>query len=143
MSSCGREVIMSDISFDDFFVLRERAASAYARGDGTEVDLVIPHEGAASFHSPGGDTVTGAQNVATRYRTDVALFHDNGVSRFEVIQKGHADDVGFWTGFQVANVQIGEMPAAVDICLRVTEVFRKIDGAWKLVHRHADVAGPK
>jgi hypothetical protein len=24
--------------------------------------------------------------------------------------------------------------------LRVTEVFRRIDGAWMLVHRHADAA---
>jgi ketosteroid isomerase-like protein len=134
---------MSDMSFDDFFVLRERAASAYVRGNGTEVDAIVPHEGASSFHSPGGDTVTGAQNVATRYRTDVALFDNNGVSRFEVIQKGHADDVGYWTGFQVAKVRIGEMPAPIDMRLRVTEVFRRIDGAWKLVHRHADVAGAK
>jgi ketosteroid isomerase-like protein len=134
---------MADMSFDDFLVLRERAASAYVRGDGTEVDAMVPHRGAASFHSPGGETVTGAEDVATRYLTDAGLFHDNGASAFEVIQKGHADDVGFWTGFQVAKVQIGEMPAPVDMRLRVTEVFRRIDGAWKLVHRHADVARGK
>ena len=134
---------MANMSFDDFLLLRERAGNAYVRGDGSAVDAIVPHEGAASFHSPGGDTVTGAPEVATRYLGDAALFHDNGASRFEVIQKGHADDVGFWTGFQVANVQIGEMPAPVDMRLRVTEVFRRIDGSWKLVHRHADVARGK
>ena len=131
---------MADMTFDDFLVLRERAAGAYVRGDGAGVDAIVPHQGAATFHGPGGDTVTGAPDVARRYLTDAALFRDNGVSRFEVIQKGHAGDVGFWTGFQVATVQIGEMPAPVDMQLRVTEVFRRIDGAWKLVHRHADAA---
>jgi ketosteroid isomerase-like protein len=131
---------MADMSFDDFLVLRERAAGAYVRGDGTGVDAIVPHEGAASFHSPGGETVTGGQEVARRYLTDAALFHDNGVSDFQVIQKGHAGDIGFWTGFQVAKAQIGEMPAPADMRLRVTEVFRRVDGAWKLVHRHADVA---
>ena len=134
---------MTDTSFDEFFALREAAGNAYVRGDGTAVDAIVPHEGAASFHSPGGDTVIGAQDVAARYLSDVALFHDNGVSRFEVIQKGYAGDVGFWTGFQVAKVQIGEMPAPADMRLRVTEVLRRIDGAWKLVHRHADVARGK
>lgn len=131
------------MSFDDFLVLRERAAAAYVRGDGTRVDAIVPHEGAASFHGPGGDTVTGAPDVAKRYLTDAVMFQDNGTSRFEVIHKDHAGDVGFWTGFQVANVQLGEMPAPVEMRLRVTEVFRRIDGAWRLVHRHADVARGK
>jgi ketosteroid isomerase-like protein len=134
---------MADMSFDDFLLIRERAAAAYVRGDGRAVDAIVPHQGAGSFHGPSGDTVTGAEEVARRYLTDAALFRDNGASRFEVIQKGHAGDVGFWTGFQVANVQIGDMPAPVDMRLRVTEVFRRIDGAWKLVHRHADAAREK
>jgi ketosteroid isomerase-like protein len=131
---------MADMSFDDFLVLRERAAGAYVRGDGRAVDAIVPHTGAATFHGPAGDTVVGAEDVARRYLTDAKLFRDNGVSRFEVIHKGHAGDLGFWTGFQVANVQIGDMPAPIDMRLRVTEVFRRIDGAWTLVHRHADAA---
>jgi ketosteroid isomerase-like protein len=43
------------------------------------------------------------------------------------------------TGFQIATVQIGDMPRPTDMKIRVTEIFRKIDGAWKLVHRHADM----
>jgi ketosteroid isomerase-like protein len=129
---------MAEVSFDDFLNLREQAASAYVRGDGTKVDAIVPHEGMASFHNPGGDTVTGAGDVAKRYLADAASFHDNGVSHFEVLQKGHAGDVGFWTGFQVANVQIGDMPKPMDMRIRVTEIFRKIEGEWKLVHRHAD-----
>ena len=121
---------MSDMSFDEFFKRREQAASAYVRGDGTRLDAMVPHDGTASFHSPGGDTVTGGEQVAKRYLKDAASFHDSGVTHFEVLHRGHAEDVGYWTGFQVATVQIGDMPKPIDIRIRVTEVFRKIDGAW-------------
>jgi ketosteroid isomerase-like protein len=132
---------MIEISFDEFFALREQAASAYVRGDGSKLDAVVPHKGAASFHSPGGETVTGAAEVAKRYLSDAALFDHSGVSRFEVIQKGQSGDIGFWTGFQVARVRIGDMPKPIDMRIRVTEIFRRTDGAWRLVHRHADMPG--
>jgi hypothetical protein len=82
------------------------------RGDGAKVDTIVPHSGAASFHSPAGDTVTGGEAVAKRYLRDAAAFHDNGSSRFDVLQQGESGSTGFWTGFQFANVQIGDMPEA-------------------------------
>jgi hypothetical protein len=33
--------------------------------------------------------------------------------------------VGYWTGFQIAKVQIGDMPEPVE--MRIPEVFRRID----------------
>lgn len=129
---------MASMSFDDFMTARETAAEAYVRGDGAKVDALVPHGGNASFHSPAGDTVTGGEAVAKRYLKDAAVFHDNGVSRFDVLQKGHSGELGFWTGFQVAEVQIGDMPNPVQMRIRITEIFRRIDGDWKMIHRHAD-----
>src|SRR5689334_16598694 len=123
---------MAASGFDEFLSRREKAASAYVRGDGDKVDAIVPHAGAASFHSQAG-----GKDVAQRYLKDAKAFHDT--SRFEILQKGDADGVGFWTGFQIARCQIGDMPKPVDMKIRVTEVFRKLDGEWKMVHRHADM----
>jgi hypothetical protein len=41
--------------FEAFFKERQKAAAAYVTGDGALVDAIVPHEGEASFHSPGGD----------------------------------------------------------------------------------------
>lgn len=130
---------MSDEEFEDFLRVREEAARAYVRGDGAKVDAITAQNGAASFHSPQGDTVVGAKNVAARYLADSKSFHPNGTTHFEVIQKGHDGDFGFWTGFQVAAVQIGKMPQVTNMRVRVTELFRRIDGKWRLIHRHADM----
>jgi ketosteroid isomerase-like protein len=31
------------------------------------------------------------------------------------------------------------MPRVVDMRIRVTELFRRVDGKWRLIHRHADM----
>ena len=125
--------------FDAFLKEREQAAQAYVTGDGAPVDRLATREGDSSFFSPGGDVVTGAQAVVERYLSDAQLFKPNGTSRFEVIQKGSDGDLAFWTGYQVARAQIGGMPEAIDMKLRITEIFRRFDGSWKLIHRHADM----
>lgn len=125
--------------FEAFFARRTKAAEAYASGDYSPLAPLVAEDGEASFHSPGGDSVSGARAVADRYRKDAAGFRAGGKSRFEVLQRGVSGDVGFWTGFQVATVQPEASPAPVELRIRVTEVFRKEGGEWKMVHRHADI----
>ena len=130
---------MSNLDFDNFLEQRTAAAGAYAAGDPAPVDALVAKEGAATFHSPLGDTVFGAAAVAARYRNDAASFKAGGVTRFEILQQEFSGDLGFWTGFQVATVQFAGQDKPIEMKIRVTEVFRRRDGEWKIVHRHADV----
>lgn len=127
--------------FSDFLKQRETAASAYVPGEGAPVDALVSHQGDATFHGSTGDTVSGAKAVADRYRylKDAKSFKPNGTSHFDVLQTGSDGDLGFWTGFQMASVQIGDMPEPIEMKLRITELFRRIEGDWKFVHRHADM----
>jgi ketosteroid isomerase-like protein len=131
---------MIDSDFDTFFVRRTKAAEAYTNGDFSPLATLIAHTGAASFHSPRGDTVTEADAVAERYRRDATSFQAGGQSRFEILQKASSGDIAFWTGFQVARVKLAGKSEDVEMRIRITEIFRKINGEWKMIHRHADVA---
>ena len=113
---------MSSTDFDTFFAARAEAAKAYVVGDGSAVDELVPHEGKASFFSPLGDVVTGANSVTRRYLHDSEAFHPEGTTRFKVLHKGQSGDLAF----------------CKDMRSRVTEIFRRIGGTWKLVRRHAD-----
>jgi len=128
------------VEFSQFLEEREQAAQAYVRGDGSALDSMVCRQGDASFHSPGGDSVSGARQVAERYLKDAGAFRPEGTTHFEVLQQGSSGDLGFWTGFQIARAQIGDMPEPMDMKIRVTEIFRRQDGQWKMVHRHADMA---
>jgi hypothetical protein len=101
---------MARDDFDAFFAKRARAAEAYVKGDGGLLDALVAHEGEATFFSPQGDVVTGAEAVARRFLDDSNGFRPNGTTRFAVLHQAVGADLAFWTGFQIATVQIGEMP---------------------------------
>jgi NAD(P)H-dependent FMN reductase/ketosteroid isomerase-like protein len=130
-------------SFDDFMKRRARAASAYVNGDAAPLDAIAAQSGQASFFPPNGGCEQGVQPVLVRYDKDAKAFGSGGETSLEVIQNGSSGDVAFWTGFQSAKVKMQGRSEPIAMQLRITEVFRRIDGDWKLVHRHADPMADK
>ena len=125
-------------SFDSFMRKRTEAARAYVNGDAAPLDRMVAQSGPASFFPPNGGTERGAKEVSARYDRDARLFGKGGETQLEVLQSAAAGDVGFWTGFQSAQVKMGSGSEPITMKLRITELFRRIDGEWKMVHRHAD-----
>jgi NAD(P)H-dependent FMN reductase/ketosteroid isomerase-like protein len=131
------------VGFDEFMKRRARAASAYANGDPAPLDAIAAQSGQVSFFPPNGGCEQGAQPVLARYDKDVKAFGGSGETSLEVIQSGSSGDVAFWTGFQSAKVKIQGRSEPMEMKLRITELFRRMDGDWKLVHRHADPMADK
>jgi NAD(P)H-dependent FMN reductase/ketosteroid isomerase-like protein len=126
-------------SFKDFMARRASIARAYVNGDGAPLEAITAHSGSASFFPPVGGMEQGATTVAARYQKDVQRFSPGSESTLEIIQSGDSGDVGFWTGLQTAKVKMQGSSEAREMKLRITELFRRIGGEWKLVHRHADM----
>ena len=129
---------MNDNDFERFFAERIAAADSFCNGDVEPLLDLVPKEGDVSFHSPDGETLSGAAVVADRFGRQAVAFAPGGTSRLEVLQKEVSGDLGFWTGFQIATLNIPDQDEPLQMKIRVTEVFRRIDGTWKFVHRHAD-----
>jgi ketosteroid isomerase-like protein len=126
--------------FEDFMKRREAAANAYVCGDPQPViDLTVRND-PASFFAPDGSKTEGIESVLNDYRKGASHFGPDSACHFEVMQKLASDDEAFWTGFQVASIQMKRGGKKVPMKLRVTEVFRVEDGEWRLAHRHADQA---
>lgn len=127
-------------SFQAFLERRATAAAAYVEGDAGPLAALATQEDPATFLSPRGDTVQGARAVAERYVRDAANFAPGGQNRIEILQSGAAGDVGWWTGYQIAEARMKGKDAPAAMKLRVTEAFRFGHDGWKLVHRHAEMA---
>jgi ketosteroid isomerase-like protein len=50
-------------------------------------------------------------------------------------------DLAYTVGFERGHVSVDGGPPR-DMAVRVTQIYRRIDGEWKLMHRHADFPPP-
>jgi len=123
--------------FTTFLAAREAAASDYVRGHAEGVDALTAERGTVTFFGPDGKVVSGAAAVTEAFDAGAARFGPGSDSRLEILQSANAGDIGYWCGLQHANVEMDGK--TVPMTLRVTEVFRREDSEWKLVHRHADM----
>lgn len=126
----------SAADFDAFMKERERIASAYSSGDPEPLDSIAVREGTATFFPPRGTIIKGNAAVAKRYRRDATLFSPGSKNKLEILDAGASGEIGFWVGLQRFEGTIAGRKA--QMTLRITEIFRRVQGGWKLCHRHAD-----
>ncbi|MRV76106.1 DUF4440 domain-containing protein [Duganella sp. FT92W] len=123
--------------FKRFMEERSRASTAFVNGDIGPLAALSATSSPATFFSPNGGVVQGAEDVNAA-NTKGAKAFASGESTFTVLHMAAGGDVAFWSGLQHAKVRFAGKPDDVTMALRVTEAFRREDGWWLLVHRHAD-----
>jgi NAD(P)H-dependent FMN reductase/ketosteroid isomerase-like protein len=126
-------------SFDAFLTRREAISGDYIGGKPEPLLSISTTSDPATFFPPSGDRLQGAAKVNAANEQGAKAFAPGSVGRFEVMQSGSSGALGFWTGIQHAEVLMKGKDKPVSMQLRTTEVFRVEQGAWKLIHRHADM----
>lgn len=124
--------------FDQFLRERHAAAAAYVSGDPAPLGRLVARVLPATFFGPRGDVTTGTREVWERYERDDAVFTGGSTNAMETLDQAAGVDIAFWVGFQRSQVRLRGRDEPVDFDLRVTEIYRREKGAWRLVHRHAD-----
>ena len=129
--------------FQQFLEARKKAAQAYVNGDFGPLSELAASTSPASFFSPMGDVTEGGEAVAARYERDAGAFNEGSASEIEMLHYGSSGDLGYWVGYQVADVRMKGRPGPVEMRIRVTEILRRDNGRWKMIHRHADMPKPQ
>jgi ketosteroid isomerase-like protein len=57
---------------------------------------------------------------------------------YEVVAADVVGDIAYTAGYERTEASIGGEPR--QYVLRVTQIYRREDGAWKVAHRHGDTA---
>jgi ketosteroid isomerase-like protein len=124
--------------FLQFMKSREQASDAYVQGDPEPLGRMVARQSDATFFGPKGGFEHGPEEVWSRYERDAHVFERESSFRFEILQSAASDGIAYWVGFMRGKARLRGKPEPVPMELRVTELFRREGGEWKLVHRHAD-----
>lgn len=128
---------MSGSDFDDAVEAYRRALNAICKGDpGPVLELFSRHDD-VTLANPLGPPRRGRTEVETATK-DAAAHFRAGNCRFEEVSRYTTPDLGYILHLERAQVQLGASEETARISLRVTTIFRREEGDWKVAHRHAD-----
>jgi ketosteroid isomerase-like protein len=82
-------------------------------------------------------SASGWKELNAMFDTVASWFSESQEHDLEVVAAGASGDLAYTVGYEHNRVTVEGQPRAYT--LRVTHVYRREDGAWKIVHRHADV----
>jgi ketosteroid isomerase-like protein len=128
--------------FEEFMKQREAASSAFVNGDFAPLSQISTQNSPATIFGPKGDCVQDAAKVNEANAKGSKMFKPGSENAFEVMHTASDENLAYWVGVQrsVVRMQGKEQPVPMD--LRVTEIFRREGGQWKLIHRRADRLAP-
>jgi ketosteroid isomerase-like protein len=124
--------------FEQFMKHRVQVAQAYVSGNSDPLAEISTHRPPATFFSPAGGFRQGPEEVIETNNRGAQQFKPGGETHLEILQMSANGDIGYWVGLQHADVQMNGKKEKIPMTLRVTEIFRREDQGWKLIHRHAD-----
>ncbi len=79
---------------------------------------------------------SGWTDLESMFREVASWFSDSQAFEFEVIAAGASGDLAYTVGYERNEGRMKGNPGVYT--LRVTHVYRREEGRWRIVHRHAD-----
>jgi len=130
-----------DQSFRSFLQEWEKAQALFINGDPTLwKHHTSQRDDVTILGGFGGEGERGWKAVGPRYDWASSQYRAGGATlKVDYLNIVVSGDLAFTVGVErQQDVRVGDQGASVRRALRATQVFRKEDGVWKLVHRHAD-----
>ncbi len=127
----------SALDFDQFVVKYHEALAEFARGNAEPVNSLLSHEDDVTLAGGFGGCTHGFEQVAKNIEFAATQFRAGTIS-FEKLSKVVTQDMGYIVEVERYNAKLGESEDKMVDALRVTSIFRREAGGWKIVHRHGD-----
>jgi ketosteroid isomerase-like protein len=129
----------ADPSFQAFLPKFEEGISRFINGDPTLWKQNASQRDDATIMGAWGAYEVGWDQASARYDWAVARFKPSGAKvKIETLTSGVSGDLAYTVSIERSEVRVTGQEQRASMPLRVTHIFRKEDGVWKLLHRHAD-----
>jgi len=119
---------------EQFYAALNRAIN----GDPGPIMEIWSHGSEVTTLHPLGGRQTGWRQVRASWEQVAQEFSDGQVSIEDLVVVPLADDVAYTLGTERGQATLGEERVGID--WRVTNIYRREEGEWKMVHHHTDVS---
>ena len=125
-------------------VQRTRDASVkFGNGDPAPMKMAYSDAKDALIMGALGGCEQGGDAVAERLEWAAKHFRDTRNQSFERLAAGSSGELGYEVFLEKSESRVGETDTFSPTVLRVTHLFRRESGQWKLIQRQADPLKPR
>jgi ketosteroid isomerase-like protein len=128
---------IADEEVADLIRRTAEAASALIRGDIRTYVTLVRHADDYTLMAPSGGEPRRGFDASDQALDALARYFQGGEAELQVFQSYTSGDLAVLVAIERQHGEVGGLPDQ-DWSLRVTLVFRREEGGWRLVHRHAD-----
>ncbi|MGH2839929.1 MAG: YybH family protein [Solirubrobacteraceae bacterium] len=123
-----------DLPLDEY----HRAGHEITNGNPEVYKPLYSRRDDVTLANPFGPPVRGWSDVSATLDRAAANYRDGEVVGFENVATVITPDLASTVEVESYRTRVGGAEELASVALRVTTVFRREDGVWKVVHRHAD-----
>ena len=123
---------------ESFVKQYNEAINQFFHGDPEPAKKLYSRRENASLANPFGPVAIGWENIEPTMERAAAHYHDGRATGFETLTSYATPELAHIVGIESFEAKIGSREDAISGSLRVTSVLCVEDGAWKILHRHAD-----
>ena len=114
------------------------ALDAFVKGDPEPLKNLYSRRDDVIIANPFGPPAKGWEKAAETMDRAATNFRDGEATGFQRISEYATADLGYVLEIERFRSKIGGGDKLVPFALRVTTIFRREEGAWRIIHRHAD-----
>ncbi len=114
------------------------ALDAILKGDKRGSEALFSERDDVTLGNPFGPFARGRNNVEATLAGAASHYRDGKIAGADLVATYVSGDLAVVVENERGEAKVGGARDFASVAVRVTSVFRLEDGAWKLVHRHAD-----
>ena len=126
------------MDLDEFVRQCEKAWQVFVTGDPGPAMLLFSHRDDVTLANPWGPAATGWTEVSQTLEAAAGRFRRGHVSAYDMRSQFVAEDVAWCHEVERGQAMLGGRSELEEFALRVTSIYRREEGQWRIVLRHAD-----
>jgi ketosteroid isomerase-like protein len=115
-----------------------QALDAFVKGDPEPKKRMFSRRDDVTLANPFGPPARGWNQVEQTLERASSQLREGEPIRFERISEYATADLAYIVEIERTRMKVGGANEPAQVSLRATTIFRREDGEWKIVHRHAD-----